>query len=120
MTLVAGTQINPNVRLVSQLDEGGMGAVWIAEHLALEVRVAVKFILAELSADNPDVVARFEREAKLAAQINSPHVVKTFDLGTTGDGMPYIVMELLRGNSLAEWLDLVGPLSVAETALLVK
>ncbi len=97
-----------------------MGAVWIAEHLALEVRVAVKFILAELSPDNPDVVARFQREAKLAAKINSPHVVKTFDLGTTGDGMPYIVMELLRGNSLAEWLDLVGPLSVSETALLVK
>ena len=120
MDLVSGTNVNPNVRLVSQLDEGGMGAVWIAEHLALEIRVAVKFILPELSKDSPDVVARFEREAKMAAQINSPHVVKTFDLGATVDGMPYIVMELLRGNSLAEWLDLVGPLSVAETALLVK
>ncbi len=120
MTLVAGTKISPNVRLVSPLDEGGMGAVWIADHLGLEIQVAVKFILAGLSEVSPEVVARFQREAKMAVQINSPHVVKTFDLGTTDDGMPYIVMELLRGNSLAEWLDLVGPLTVVETARLVK
>jgi serine/threonine protein kinase len=120
MNLAPGVNISPNVRLVSQLDAGGMGAVWIAEHLALEIRVAVKFILAELARDVPDVVARFEREAKMAAQINSPHVVKTFDLGSTDDGMPYIVMELLRGNTLGEWLEMVGPLSVLETAMVVK
>jgi len=96
-----------------------MGEVWVAEHLTLEREVAVKFIL-EDAPDEPGLLERFEEEAKAAAQIQSPHVVQIFDYGTSaGDGRPYIVMELLRGNNLADWLDLVGQLDRVATLSLV-
>ena len=81
-----------------------MGAVWVAEHLALRTQVVVKFILGEL-ASNPDALSRFEREAAAASQVKSPHVVQTFDHGCTKEGLPYIVMELLEGEDLGDYLD---------------
>jgi len=120
MQLAAGTLVNPRVRLVRPLDEGGMGTVWVAEHLTLDMQVAVKFIAPELTRNNPQVVERFQREAKAAAQIRSPHVVQILDHGVMEDGAPYIVMELLQGNTLAEWVDLTGSLGLRETASLVS
>ena len=99
-----GMMITPNVRLTRPLSEGGMGAVWVADHLALRTQVVVKFILGEL-ASNPDALARFEREAAAASQVKSPHVVQTFDHGCTKEGLPYIVMELLEGEDLGDYLD---------------
>ncbi len=99
-----GLMITPNVRLTRPLNEGGMGSVWVAEHLALRTEVVVKFITGDL-AKNPEAVARFEREAAAASQVKSPHVVQTFDHGLTADGMPYIVMELLEGEELGDYLD---------------
>jgi serine/threonine-protein kinase len=99
-----GMMITPNVRLTRPLSEGGMGAVWVADHLALRTQVVVKFILGEL-ASNPDALSRFEREAAAASQVKSPHVVQTFDHGCTKEGLPYIVMELLEGEDLGDYLD---------------
>lgn len=79
-----------------------MGTVWVAEHLALRTDVVVKFITGDL-ATNPEAMARFEREAAAASQVKSPHVVQTFDHGTS-NGMPYIVMELLEGEDLGDYL----------------
>lgn len=80
-----------------------MGSVWVARHESLDVDVAVKFVSRELlSGGDPLVIERFRREAKLAAKIESPHVVRVFDHGLTKEGTPYIVMEMLRGESLAE------------------
>jgi serine/threonine-protein kinase len=91
-----------------------MGEVWVADHLGLETQVAVKFIHADLTAGDPAIVARFEREAAASAQINSPHVVRTFDRGVMPSGVPYIVMELLQGESLADRLANVTRLGVRE------
>src|SRR5690606_3856287 len=105
-------------RLLRPLSEGAMGSVWVAEHLTLETEVAVKFISADLSQD-PQVLERFQREAKAAAQIKSPNVVQTLDHGVTDEGLPYIVMELMEGQSLADMLEEGGPLGLLQTAAIV-
>ncbi|MBW2526596.1 MAG: serine/threonine protein kinase, partial [Deltaproteobacteria bacterium] len=120
MEFSPGTLVTPNVRLTRLLGEGGMGSVWVGDHLTLETQVAVKFILPELSQDDPEILARFRREAKLAARIKSQHVVRVFDHGVMGDDTPFIVMELLEGSSLADWLDLQGNLTLDETAEMVN
>jgi serine/threonine-protein kinase len=103
----AGMMVTPSVRLVRPLGEGGMGAVWVADHLALHTQVVVKFIAAGLK-DSKEATERFSREAAAAAQVKSPHVVQTFDHGFTADGIPYIVMELLEGRDLGELLEHEG------------
>jgi serine/threonine-protein kinase len=91
-----------------------MGKVWTAEHLSLHSAVAVKLLDDELST-RPEAVARFLREARAAAQIRSPHIVQVFDVGID-NGVPFIAMELLQGESLAERLERVRRLSPADTA----
>jgi serine/threonine protein kinase len=96
--------VTPSVKLVRPLGEGGMGAVWVAEHLALRTQVVVKFIASGLKS-NKEAQDRFSREAAAASQVKSPHVVQTFDHGITDQGVPYIVMELLEGRDLGQYLD---------------
>ncbi len=96
--------VTPSVKLVRPLGEGGMGAVWVAEHLALRTQVVVKFIASGLKGSK-EAQERFSREAAAASQVKSPHVVQTFDHGVTDDGIPYIVMELLEGRDLGEYLE---------------
>jgi serine/threonine protein kinase len=101
------------------LSEGGMGSIWVAEHLTLGTQVAVKFIASEL-VENAAMLARFQLEATSAAQIKSPHVVQMFDHGVTDEGQPYIVMELLHGEDLDQRIERKGKLAPAETALVVQ
>jgi serine/threonine protein kinase len=107
-----GTAIG-NYVVQSKLGEGGMGAVYLAEHARLGKRVVVKVLLPEL-ARSKDVVARFFNEAKAATDIKNEHIVDVLDFGELPDGTSYIVMEWLEGQSLA---DLVrgGPIPVART-----
>lgn len=114
-------------RLIRQLGQGGMGSVWLAEHLTLQSHVAVKLIHSEIAApggpthrgptiEDPMIresVSRFLREAQAAASLRSPHVVQIFDYGVE-DSTPYMVMELLEGESLADRLARVGRLSPGE------
>src|SRR4051794_10356317 len=99
--------VTPSVKLVRPLGEGGMGAVWVADHLALRTQVVVKFIAHGLKS-NKEAQERFSREAAAASQVKSPHVVQTFDHGITDEGIPYIVMELLDGRDLSEYMDEQG------------
>jgi serine/threonine protein kinase len=111
--------ITDNVRLVRELAEGGMGCVWVADHLTLETQVAVKFVSPESASRYPALAARFEREATMSTRIRSVHVVQSFDHGRTASGMPYIVMELLEGETLDDRLASQGPLSFREVAQVV-
>jgi serine/threonine protein kinase len=104
-----GMPVGDNLRLVRPLGQGGMGSVWVADHLTLETQVAVKFISAELTGQE-EAVSRFQREASAAAHIKSPHVVQVFDHGLTDAGIPYIAMELLDGEDLGSRLKRVGAL----------
>jgi serine/threonine-protein kinase len=101
-------------RLLRKLGQGGMGSVWYAEHLTLHSPVAIKLIDLAIVA-NPEALARFLREAQSAAKLRSPHVVQILDHGVD-NGTPYIAMELLEGESLADRLARVGKLSPADTA----
>ena len=118
LDLRAGEVVAGKFRLVRPLGQGGMGSVWLAEHLALATDVAVKFIRPERAANDPTLLRRFEREAKAAAKISSPHVVAIKDYGLAGD-TPYIVMELLRGDSLHEIFAREGRLSLGRASALV-
>jgi TolB-like protein/Tfp pilus assembly protein PilF len=95
---VLGTVVGGKYRVEKALATGGMGAVWIAEQAPLGRKVALKVILrADL---HPDARVRFEREAKIVAGLRCPHVVTLFDFGEH-EGSPYIVLELLDGETLS-------------------
>ncbi len=113
-----GQPVTPSIRLVRVLDQGSMGSVWVATHAGLGTEVAVKFMSPEV-AKNPTLVARFSREAHAAAQLKSPHVVQILDHGITPDGVPYIAMELLEGESLQKRLKRDGCLAPALTAQII-
>jgi serine/threonine protein kinase len=113
-----GQPVTPSIRLVRELDHGSMGSVWAADHAGLGTQVAVKFMSPEV-AKHPNLVTRFSREAHAAAHIRSPHVVQIMDHGITPDGVPYIAMELLEGESLQKRLKRDGSLDPALTAQIV-
>ena len=96
-----GRTIAGRYRVLSLLGEGGMGAVYLAEHLLIGREVALKRLHPELAAD-AKAVARFQREARAAAATGHEHIVEILDLGFGEDGAPFLVMELLRGASLAK------------------
>ena len=90
-------------RLLRLIGEGGMGSVYEAEHLGLGMRVAIK-LLAESFSEDQVFVKRFRREARAAGAVNHENVVTVTDTGTDDDGIPFLVMELLDGESLASVL----------------
>ncbi len=97
-------------QIVRLLGEGGMGAVYEAIHTGLKKRVAIKTLLPSI-AENPDAQARFLREGEAASRINHPNVVDVTDVGSE-DGIPYLVMEYLDGETLADLIDRKGPLPI--------
>ena len=104
LTLQPGAMISPTLRLVRPLAVGGMGSVWVADHLAFRTHVVVKF-MSEALASNADALARFSREAAAASQVKSPHVVHMIEHGVTNAGVPFIAMEMLDGRDLRHLLD---------------
>jgi serine/threonine-protein kinase len=117
MQLAEGLVVAGRFRLGQMLGRGGMGSVWRAVHLGLDVPCAVKFIEGDL-ASLPEAQARFEREAKAAAQLRSPHVVQILDHGVW-EGTPYIAMELLEGEDLGKRIARVGRLAPPDTHAIV-
>src|SRR5262245_35868831 len=105
-------------RLVRQLDAGGMGSVWLAEHLSLHSPVAVKLLSNEL-ATSESAAQRFLHEACAAASLRSSHVVQILDYGVEWN-TPYIVMELLDGETLAARLRRLRRLTPSETELVIR
>src|ERR1044072_8403873 len=95
--LVPGTQLGP-YRISAQIGAGGMGEVYRAVDTRLGREVAVK-ILSRNLANDAEALRRFEQEARAAGMLNHPNIVAVFDVGTE-DGQPYIVSELLEGESL--------------------
>jgi serine/threonine-protein kinase len=90
-------------RILAKIGEGGMGEVFLAEHLRLGRKVAIKFLSPALSA-HTHAVSRFFAEARAAAQLNSPGIVQIFDCDANPDGRAFIVMEYLEGETLADRL----------------
>lgn len=105
-------------RLEDKVGEGGMGAVFVAHDLELDRKVAVKLLAASLVND-AEVLERFEREARLMAKLDHPHLVPVYDVGRH-EGRPFIVMKLLQGDSLAGLLRAKGGFTADETVKLMR
>ncbi|MFZ5892384.1 MAG: serine/threonine-protein kinase [Myxococcota bacterium] len=108
-----GDVIAGKYRLEGLLGEGGMGAVWGAFNLQLEAPVAIKLLL-HSERDHELLTQRLKQEAKVAAKLGHPAIVRIFDVGESEQGDPFIVMELLKGRSLAAWLATDGCLSATQ------
>jgi serine/threonine protein kinase len=117
-SMAPGDFVNSTVRLVSRLGTGGMGSVWRAENLRLRTQIAVKLLLPQHLA-NAETRQRFKQEAYVLARIQSPHVVQVLDYGETDAGKPYILLELLEGETLGSRLRALGPLPVPDVVQIV-
>src|SRR4029077_19978378 len=97
--IAEGYVVAGRYKLVRRLGEGGMGAVWVAEDEKLRSQVALKLLHGAVQ-ETEDGLKRFLREAQAAARLRSPHVVQILEHGVD-QGVPFIAMELLEGESLA-------------------
>jgi serine/threonine protein kinase len=98
-----GTVVSDRYRIIRKVGEGGMGAVYQAEHALIEKRVALKVLFQDLSR-RPDLVARFLQEAKSASRIGQENVIDISDFGQSAEGLVYIAMEFLEGQDLGRAL----------------
>lgn len=116
-----GTRITEKYQLDRLIGRGGMGAVYAGTHVELARPVAIKLLLPQLLAD-PQALERFRREARAAARINHPHVAGVYDFGVlnaagtdaAGGGEAYLVMELVEGQTLREFINALAPFRFAE------
>ncbi len=113
---VSGDLVGGRYRIVRELGRGAMGVVYEAVHEGLGRKCALKLLRPAQSSDQ-DAVRRFEREARILAKLASPHLVEVLDVARTDEGVPFLVMELLEGESLEARIAR-GPL-VREEALAV-
>ncbi len=112
LSVAPGDILAEKYRVLNVLGAGGMGVVVAAEHIELQEKVAIKFLLDEAS-ENSELSERFLREARAAVRIRSEHVVRVIDVGKLPSGAPYMVMEYLEGEDLSETVER-GPLPIAD------
>ncbi len=115
--LEIGSMLGP-YRLLAKLGEGGMGAVYKAQHEHLDKTVAVKVLPARLTVE-PELVARFKREMKAVGKLDHPHIVRAMDAGEIG-GVHFLVMEYLEGTDLHRLVKERGPMSVVNACKAVR
>jgi serine/threonine-protein kinase len=108
---LSGTLVGDRYRLLERIGVGGMGTVYRAEHIHMKKAVAIKLLHPELGR-HEEIVRRFEREAQSASRLSHPHIIQVTDFGRTTDGVLFLVMELLQGESLAAAIRASGRLPV--------
>src|SRR3954452_23915141 len=112
---VLGRIIAGRYRVVALVGSGGMGEVYRAEHVTLRRPTALKFMRPALG-DDADAHARFRREAEQASRIAHPNVAAIYDFGDTDDGLVFLAMEFIEGESLADRIARDGRLDATEAA----
>src|SRR5436853_1700898 len=113
-----GTVLAGRFRLVRCLGQGAMGRVYLAHHLRLPRRYAIKILPAGLA--DPTMLQRFAMEAEAASRLHHPNVASVVDHGTTERGIPYLVMELCEGETLTAKLERNGALPIGEALDLLR
>src|SRR6266700_6727431 len=106
-----------NFQLLRTLGEGGMGVVYEAEHVNMHRRAAIKVLRPELIRDDK-AIRRFFNEARATNEVRHPGIVQIYDCGTREDGSPWLIMELLEGETLTRRIARLGRMSTAEVVLL--
>jgi serine/threonine-protein kinase len=114
--LAAGAILDRTYELIEPIGRGGMGTVWKAKHLRLPKHVAIKILKQSVLTDL-ESRTRFRREAEIVSQIGHPHIVEALDFNLLEDDTPYLVLELLEGESLRHRLGR-GPLSPRDAAII--
>ncbi|HKP72995.1 MAG TPA: protein kinase [Pyrinomonadaceae bacterium] len=117
-TLV-GQTLAGKYRIEERISEGGMGTVYRATHVLMEKTVAIKVLNPSLAADDK-IVARFTREAKAASRISNPHALTVTDFGESENGIVFLVMEYLRGQTLKQVIRTEGPMPLARVVEITK
>ncbi|MEA3245147.1 MAG: serine/threonine-protein kinase, partial [Gemmatimonadota bacterium] len=115
---LVGSVVHEKFHVIKKLGEGGMGAVYLAEHVKMGRKVALKVMNPGMHQD-PDAIARFNREAKNASQLNHPNVCGIYDFGETPEGMIYLAMEFIEGSSLTSVIEKGGGLTPARAASII-
>ncbi|WP_147802365.1 Stk1 family PASTA domain-containing Ser/Thr kinase [Alkalicoccus halolimnae] len=113
-----GKRINERYKLIRPVGGGGMADVYLAKDLILDRLVAVKILKPHFSEDD-EFIRRFHREAESAASLSHEHIVSIYDVGEE-NGLYYIVMEYVEGQTLKEYIQTHGPLRVEETVRILK
>ncbi len=106
-----------NFQLLRTLGEGGMGVVYEAEHMTMHRRAAIKVLRSELVRDD-QAIRRFFNEARATNEVRHPGIVQIYDCGTREDGSPWLIMELLEGETLSRRIGRVGAMPAAEVIVL--
>ena len=116
---LVGETLSNAYRVIRLIGEGAMGGIYEARLLRLDKRVAIKVLARELAV-NGEALLRFHREAEITSQLGHPHIISVFDFGTTEHGQPYLVMEYLEGEDLANRLGRKTALSLPATVRIAK
>ena len=112
---LVGSMIAQSYHVIKKLGEGGMGAVYLAEHVKMGRKSAIKVMNPGMNQD-PDAIARFNREAANASRMNHPNICAIYDFGETSDGVIYLAMEFIEGQSLTSLIEKTGSLPPARAA----
>jgi len=113
-----GCILNDRYELIARIKRGGMGTVYLARHVAIGKRVAIK-ILSPQYATQRDAVRRLLQEARATSELRHPHIVDVSDFGHTAAGQTYLVMEYLEGEDLAETMHRDGPMPWIRVAQII-
>jgi hypothetical protein len=118
-TDLVGSIIGERYHVLKKLGEGGMGQVYLAEHVKMGRKSAVKVMNPGMVHD-ADAISRFNREAANASRINHPNVAGIYDFGETSDGLIYLAMEFIEGESLTSLVETCGALAPARAAEITR
>ena len=116
---LVGSIIADRYHVISKLGEGGMGQVYLAEHVRMGRKSAVK-VMNPGMVNDADAISRFNREASNASRISHPNVAAIYDFGETSDGLIYLAMEFVEGEPLTKLIEREGPLPAARAANIVR
>lgn len=113
-----GSIVADRYHILKKLGEGGMGTVYLAEHVKMGRKSALKVMNPGMNTD-PDAIARFNREASNASRLSHPNICGIYDFGETPDGMIYLAMEFIEGSSLTSLIEKAGQLPAPRAASIV-
>jgi len=113
-----GQIVADRYHILKKLGEGGMGTVYLAEHVKMGRKSALKVMNPGMNTD-PDAIARFNREASNASRLSHPNICGIYDFGETSDGMIYLAMEFIEGSSLTSLIEKAGQLPAPRAASIV-
>jgi hypothetical protein len=116
---LVGQVVADRYHITRKLGEGGMGAVYLGEHVKMGRKSAIK-VMAAAMAQDPDAISRFNREAANASRISHPNVCQIYDFGETPEGLIYLAMEFIEGEALTDLIDREGALHAPRAASILK